>query len=302
MPATLGAEAQAIATIYASLLGVAGPLAWVCWRVGQPLPPEKPSSAILSDERLIWAFGVQYLGALLIIPLLIESGMAPGKAGETPATQTLLLATAISSAIVLAICYQRPSPMRWSLRSISRGLVAWMLIHPIVFACYAITLLIYQWIGGTVDEHPMLQEPLRAGVWPWFTFLIICGIVPAAEEVAYRGRLFPWLIRHPEMVISILIASVVLTALTAKRPEAIGFALVVAALAAAQRRPVWRAIVATSALFAAGHASVWPSPIPLFVLAILLSWLTFWHGSILPAIVVHGLFNAVSLIFVYQRS
>jgi membrane protease YdiL (CAAX protease family) len=55
-----------------------------------------------------------------------------------------------------------------------------------------------------------------------------------------------------------------------------------------------RAIVASSALFASFHANVWPSPIPLIVLAMALGYLHLRTRSLVGPIVVHGLFNAVS--------
>ena len=58
-----------------------------------------------------------------------------------------------------------------------------------------------------------------------------------------------------------------------------------------------RAILASSALFAAFHAHVWPSPVPLFVLAVALGYLYLRTRSLIGPIVVHGLFNAVSAVY-----
>src|SRR5262245_35012689 len=58
-----------------------------------------------------------------------------------------------------------------------------------------------------------------------------------------------------------------------------------------------RAIVASSALFAAFHAQVWPSPVPLFVLALGLGYLYLRTRSLIGPVVVHGLFNAVSAVY-----
>ena len=57
-----------------------------------------------------------------------------------------------------------------------------------------------------------------------------------------------------------------------------------------------RAILASSALFAAFHAPVWPSPIALLVLAIGLGYLYLRTRNLMAPIVVHGLFNAVSAV------
>jgi membrane protease YdiL (CAAX protease family) len=58
-----------------------------------------------------------------------------------------------------------------------------------------------------------------------------------------------------------------------------------------------RAIVASSALFAAFHAHVWPSPVPLVVLAVALGYLYLRTRSLVGPVVVHGLFNAVSAVY-----
>lgn len=58
-----------------------------------------------------------------------------------------------------------------------------------------------------------------------------------------------------------------------------------------------RAILASAALFAAFHAHVWPSPVPLVVLAVALGYLYMRTRSLVGPIVVHGLFNAVSAVY-----
>jgi len=58
-----------------------------------------------------------------------------------------------------------------------------------------------------------------------------------------------------------------------------------------------RAIVASSALFAAVHSQVWPSPVPLFVLAIGLGYLYIRTRSLVGPVVVHAMFNAVSAVY-----
>ena len=59
-----------------------------------------------------------------------------------------------------------------------------------------------------------------------------------------------------------------------------------------------RAVLACSALFAAFHAAVWPSPVPLFALAMGLGYLQARTKSMVGPVVVHLLFNAVSAITV----
>ena len=55
-----------------------------------------------------------------------------------------------------------------------------------------------------------------------------------------------------------------------------------------------RGILGTSMLFAVLHASVWPTPIPLFFLALCLGYLAYRTQSIIPGIIVHSLFNSIA--------
>jgi membrane protease YdiL (CAAX protease family) len=54
-----------------------------------------------------------------------------------------------------------------------------------------------------------------------------------------------------------------------------------------------RAIIGTSLLFANFHANVWPTPIPLFLLALGLGWLAFRTQGVVAPIIMHMLFNAI---------
>ncbi len=61
-----------------------------------------------------------------------------------------------------------------------------------------------------------------------------------------------------------------------------------------------RGVYASAAFFAVIHSAIWPSPIPLFFLGLGLGWLAVrTRGFVAPAIV-HGLFNAVSAVFVLR--
>ena len=58
-----------------------------------------------------------------------------------------------------------------------------------------------------------------------------------------------------------------------------------------------RGVIGSAALFAAVHANVWPSPVPLFVLALGLGCLAARTRSLVAPVVVHGLFNGVSAVY-----
>jgi hypothetical protein len=57
----------------------------------------------------------------------------------------------------------------------------------------------------------------------------------------------------------------------------------------------------TSLLFACIHTSVWPTPVPLFVLALGLGVLAQRTRSLVGPIVLHGLFNGISCVQLLWR-
>jgi hypothetical protein len=63
-----------------------------------------------------------------------------------------------------------------------------------------------------------------------------------------------------------------------------------------------RAIYVSAACFGLIHFGIWPSPIPLFFLGLGLGWLAVRTRGVLVPIVVHGLFNAVSAVFVLRSA
>lgn len=64
----------------------------------------------------------------------------------------------------------------------------------------------------------------------------------------------------------------------------------------------WRGILPvgiSSFLFAAGHAGTWPDPLPLFVLALVLGYVYRQTHRLWPSVVLHMLFNGLSLAVVW---
>ena len=64
----------------------------------------------------------------------------------------------------------------------------------------------------------------------------------------------------------------------------------------------YRSVYVSAAFFGLVHSGVWPSPIPLFFLGLGLGWLAVRTRGVLVPIVVHGLFNAVSAVYVLRSA
>lgn len=151
------------------------------------------------------------------------------------------------------------SHTRWSLGGdVFKGVAAYVAAVPILVFYAALYHIWLQWTG----HEPEIQEVVRLfadmeGGFMFFYFIVLATIVaPIAEELLFRGMLMPALGRRAGMGAAIVISSV---------------------------------------LFALMHFHI-PSLVPLFVFSIALSLAYIYTESIIVPIVMHMLFNMVSLI------
>ena len=194
------------------------------------------------------------------------------------------------------------------------GAVAWPIVHGAVFAVYIVTLLVMAAGGDVPDNHPLVNVRLEmAGAATILLFgSLVCFVAPFTEELLFRGLTIEWAASRSYRPLILAAVAVVLAALTSANLTAVAFAVVLAIGLAVVRlvprrvagirvRPrMLAAIWASSAVFAAVHSAVWPTPIPLFVLGLGLGWLRVWTGGITTCVVVHSLFNAVSFVYLLR--
>lgn len=64
----------------------------------------------------------------------------------------------------------------------------------------------------------------------------------------------------------------------------------------------WLSVLGSATLFGVYHAKIWPTPIPLFFLGLLLGWLALRTQSLTASMVLHGLFNAIAFVLLYWSS
>ncbi len=191
-------------------------------------------------------------------------------------------------------------------RSVAFGTLVFLAFGIATFAVNAGVDWASRQMGFTPDEHQLSKLGRDGdGFGGVFFVLSACVVAPVLEEFTFRGLLVPWAGgRRYRPWLLMAWASVVVVLVTRQPVIPLVF---VAVLAAAQPLVRWpgrrtgQAIWSSSALFAAMHSAVWPSPIPLFVLALGLGYLTARTRSWLPAAIAHGLFNLVSTLFVFSR-
>jgi membrane protease YdiL (CAAX protease family) len=200
-------------------------------------------------------------------------------------------------------------------RQVTLGIVTWAVVAPLVFAVHLFTTWITERFGAEPDEHPFSR--LTSGLTPLDQALfvvLVCLATPLAEEVLFRGLFIGWTggrwYRPWALLVLAAVPAVTVGVGLVEKIAPLVFVVVLAVgLYAVQRigsaRPGFpsRTVVsvyATAALFAAAHSRVWPSPVPLFVLGLALGYLATRTNRIAACVVLHGLFNAVSFVYVLR--
>ena len=200
---------------------------------------------------------------------------------------------------------------------VARGAVAGVAFTPVVHAVYWLSKTLNAAGGGVEQAHPLAETGVGHSAGEIAFFLVsVCLVVPWIEELLFRGVMLRWLARrqaHAVLVFAVALAFAATRGVAWEPklgPTAFVIGLLLLSFAAGwfgSKRPRFpvrtvRAVLASSALFAAAHSAVWPSPVPLFVLACGLGYLTVRTGRITAAVVAHGLFNAVSSVILIRQS
>lgn len=198
------------------------------------------------------------------------------------------------------------------------AVLAWLVLAPTVLTFNAIV----NAVAVAFDQPPEMHALTKLGGRPLMDRVLFafeaCVGAPVWEELFFRGVLLAWCVgRMPihgagvapvtaARPAFVMLAAVVLAIVQCEGRVgpvifagvlAVGFALVWRFVRTGTRRT--RAVYATAALFALGHP-VWPNPIALFPLGLGLGWLAVRTNGILVPVLVHGLFNAISVVFVLR--
>jgi membrane protease YdiL (CAAX protease family) len=244
-------------------------------------------------------------------------GVINGVAEEN-SNRGMVLATPLAS-ILLAVAFIAVRHQLWcrdgsiftrrQIRpSITLGVVIWFAIVPCVFGVHFATHYIALQAGYPPDKHPLSILGAGDSVAQQVIFgLAVCLFTPIAEEVLFRGLLVGWAAGRLYRPYLLLLTALMLALLVALSPQPTlapacfmmillcGWAMM-SFVRRYCRYPIrtWGSIYSTAAVFAAVHSSVWPTPIPLFVLGLGLGYVAARTRGILAPIILHGLFNAIS--------
>jgi membrane protease YdiL (CAAX protease family) len=225
-------------------------------------------------------------------------------------------------ALLLVLSGARPYQYGWTTHRLGRnlviGILAWLIFMPPILAFNAVVSEIYKhWLGGPTEPHA-LERLTRDGPMTIEWVLVVLSatvMAPIWEEFLFRGVLLAWARQrrgNSDLLIAWSLLVIVMTrgdtlskALESRAPddlllEAQPFLFTIVLLACylpvrlGDRSRTNSAIYATALLFANAHASVWPSPVPLFFLGLVLAWLAVRTQSLVGPMVLHCLFNGVA--------
>jgi membrane protease YdiL (CAAX protease family) len=200
---------------------------------------------------------------------------------------------------------------------LARGAVAGLILAPVVYAVGFVAVQVWP------PRHHPLEEMIRADPSGRIALLALLSAVvlaPAAEELLFRGILQGWLVRlwghrpappapPPGIVVDDpALADLFVLAAVAPPPDpdrSIPRTAPPTPPVLPRPRgttPAWAVLwpgLLTSFVFAAIHASEWPSPIPIFVLSLGLGFVYERTGGLLAPFALHATFNGISTLMLF---
>ena len=267
----------------------------------------KGAPPVLKPSEMMVASAIQNTAVLVVIPLLLA-----------------VIARARPRDYGLA------ESSRKTLGQAAQGVIAWPLAAPVVYAMMLLAVAIWG-----KQNHP-LESAIRAeGFGQMSVIFLLAGAVlaPAAEELIFRGVLLGWLTRlalRPAPAQPALLndaferddAPFVVQDRAADSdpgfgssaelrpdpgwgagtdPESVGFTIEEPPTNFRTRTTIrlGMANLVVSVLFAGLHFSVWPTPVPIFFLSLVLGILYQRTGSLVGPVALHMTFNGISTILMF---
>ena len=250
--------------------------------------PWQPELVLLfcGAQLLCFSFGI--LATVLLNKLSVHGFTKEGDFGN------ILLATLCFQGVtwILIPIFLRLHQVHWRdafglrradfFRDLAWAVAALIVVLLVVLPLNYLSEIALQKMGWQPESQAAVELLMGAPLWPTGVYLGIFAVVlaPVAEEFIFRGVLYRSFKHFPWPALVRLFRAVNMPTFGRLTPG----------------RRFWRifAWVGVSLLFALIHGSV-AIFIPLFVLALALTWLYEKTGSLLAPIVVHSLFNAANL-------
>lgn len=307
--------------------GLAIAAGWALWRGRQVLPVRTCTLVPWTFAEILLAIVVSVGIPLVVFQVVRLSGFFRWYHGADPSPANSLdviraaiwveLSVPVTILATLLLLGRSSNARPWQFGFTGRsacsqvvlGYLSWLLFTPLTFAIHFLVNEIYFLMFSQQPmPHPVQQFAMHGGRPLELVLLVLQAVVwaPLREEFLLRGVILPWASRCWWGGLTCSVGAVAFTLLpTPLRAGPIVFAvsgclLVMLSLRRKPEEQTFWANFGTSLLFAALHSGVWPTPIPLFVFGFALGWLQQRTQSLWGPIVLHGLFNAVSILLLLR--
>ncbi|MEX0642882.1 MAG: CPBP family intramembrane glutamic endopeptidase [Pirellulales bacterium] len=274
------------------------------------------------------AASVAFILVLLTVPAAIAIGTAdraPIDISPSEATEHILgflLFQVVVGAVAVAIPFLTSRPdrrdlglpdgFRQLLRDVGIGAIACLASIAPVFGM----LLLMQYLegGAKPSHHPLIETVEKASSLGVLILASISAVIfaPISEEIVFRLLLQGWLEKwEAEKVGSLMGPPTEEMQMTnEEQPPTTDSSIVIRHSSLFPTQPPerglfglpygWTPILISSVLFALAHFGYGPEPVPLFFLALILGYVYQRTHRIVPCIVMHALFNLVSVIALWR--
>ncbi len=218
-------------------------------------------------------FACVFLGATMI-GVLRQMGVAAFQSPDSFACVLLATLSFQGAAWVLIFIFLKLNEVDWRdafglrnahlFRSLALALLVLAIALPVVLGLQQVSVLVLSKLGWLAKDQRAVDLLVNADSWWMRGYLAFFAVVlaPVAEEFIFRGVLFPFV-------------------------KQLGWP-----------KLAW---IGVSLVFAFIHLNA-PTFVPLFVLALALTWLYEKTGCLLASITVHCLFNASNLIILFLQN
>jgi membrane protease YdiL (CAAX protease family) len=233
----------------------------------------KPWRAEAVIQLIVGVFVCLGLGVVTVVGLR-QAGVA---AFQSPDSFACVLVATLSfqgATWILIFIFLKLHDMDWRdafglrnahlLRSLALAVGVLLLVLPVVLGLQQVSVLVLERLGWRPEDQRAVDLLVNADSWWMRGYLAFFAVVlaPVAEEFIFRGLLYPFV-------------------------KQLGWP-----------KLAW---IGVSLLFAFIHLNA-PTFIPLFVLALGLTWLYEKTDCLLAAITVHSLFNATNLLILFLQT
>jgi membrane protease YdiL (CAAX protease family) len=287
------------------------------------LPPQRHRAVPWSGFEVLVAL-LLVLGQLWTVLITWVYGLKLAQMRPMLWVQNLAFPLTAGSIILLVRVLSGTRPYQLGLtthravRNALAGALAWLVLTPFVY----LVLDLATWCSRELFHIPPEEHPLtklsQAGLWQREWVLLVLSAVAAApvvEELLFRGVVQPWLARRPWGGAAAMCGALMM-GFALWNPDVWptdteldrAFRRLIPALFVLILLPpfllVWRrsrspavpAIFGTSLFWAMVHTSIWPTPVPLFLLGLGLGYLAYRTQSLVAPLTLHALFNSVACV------